>query len=80
MSRTSLKLKIGDVMRGNNKTKLGNYIDLINQQLGAQIKNYDHPSNRISVVAGPLANYLNEHDRPLDGGKNLPPGGRFFPQ
>lgn len=71
MSRTSLKLKQGDVMRGNNKERLGNYIDLINQELGTDLPNFDHPSNKISVVAGPLTNFLNEHEYGLREGNDV---------
>lgn len=41
-------------MSENNKQKLLNFVELINQQLGTDIPYYDHPSNKISEVADPL--------------------------
>ena len=76
MSRTTLKLKPGNVTNGNNKQNLYQYITSINQQLGAEIplrRDTSLTTYRAIQVAAPLTAYLNEHDYGLHEGAPVTP-------
>lgn len=71
MSKTSLTLKQGDILKGNNKEKLIGYIKRLNTELGFIISTNYKSNERISTISGQMIPHLNSLEYGLHIGNTV---------